>query len=74
MGISMSFFFVCFKPDHKSILKREKAELWQKADELEYENQLKNSAMWIDDSTISNCMSCNSGFSLMLRKVRNSIK
>jgi hypothetical protein len=54
-------------------LQREKAELWQKADELEYENQLKNSAMWIDDSTISNCMACNAGFSLMLRKVSDLV-
>ena len=48
---------------------REKAELWQKADQLEYENLLKANAMWLDDSAISNCMSCNSGFSMMLRKV-----
>ena len=48
---------------------KEKADLWQKADKLEYENMLKTNAMWIDDSAISNCMSCKSGFSLMLRKV-----
>lgn len=48
---------------------KEKAELWQKADNLEYENLLKTNAMWVDDATISNCMSCKNGFSLMLRKV-----
>lgn len=25
--------------------------------------------MWMDDSNVSNCMSCNNTFSLMLRKV-----
>ena len=48
---------------------KEKAELWQKADKLEYEKLLNTNAMWMDDSNVSNCMSCNSGFSLMLRKV-----
>ena len=48
---------------------REKAELWQKADNLEYENLLKTNAMWMDDSNVSACMNCNNQFSLMLRKV-----
>lgn len=30
---------------------------------------LKTSAMWIDDANVSNCMACNAGFSLLLRKV-----
>ena len=52
-------------------IKREKAELWQKADNLEYENLLKTNAMWVDDANVSNCMSCNAGFSILLRKVNN---
>lgn len=52
---------------------REKAELWKKADDLEYENLLKTSAMWIDDSNVTNCMACNSAFSLLLRKVGKEI-
>lgn len=48
---------------------REKAELWQKADSLEYENLLKTNAIWHDDANVHNCMSCNSQFGLMLRKV-----
>lgn len=47
---------------------KEKAELWQKADNLEYENLLKSTAMWQDDSTIHNCMKCASQFSFILRK------
>lgn len=47
---------------------KEKAELWQKADNLEYENLLKTNSMWLDDSNVSNCMSCNSQFGLLLRK------
>ena len=50
---------------------KEKADLWQKADNLEYENLLKTNAMWVDDASISKCMSCQSTFSLMLRKVFN---
>ena len=48
---------------------KEKAELWQKADTLEYENMLKTNAMWVDDKNCENCMNCNSAFSMMLRKV-----
>lgn len=48
--------------------------MWKKADDLEYENLLKTSAMWIDDSNVSNCMGCNSGFSLLLRKVKFNLK
>jgi len=47
---------------------KEKAELWQKADNLEYENILKNNAMWVDDAHVTHCLTCNNGFSLMLRK------
>lgn len=47
---------------------KEKADLWQKADTLEYENMLKSNAMWIDDKNCENCMSCSSQFSIMLRK------
>jgi hypothetical protein len=47
---------------------KEKADLWQKADKLEYENMLKSNAMWIDDKSCENCMSCSSQFSMMLRK------
>jgi len=48
---------------------KEKAELWQKADNLEYQNLLKSSSMWMDDANVTNCMNCNSHFSLILRKV-----
>lgn len=48
---------------------KEKAELWQKADNLEYQNLLKASSMWMDDANVTNCMNCNSHFSLILRKV-----
>jgi hypothetical protein len=48
---------------------KEKAELWQKADNLEYENLLKTSAMWIDDGKVSKCMNCDNQFTLLLRKV-----
>lgn len=48
---------------------KEKAELWQKADNLEYENMLKANAMWVDDSNVSHCLNCNSGFNILLRKV-----
>ncbi|RNA11299.1 FYVE and coiled-coil domain-containing 1-like isoform X1 [Brachionus plicatilis] len=47
---------------------KEKAELWQKADNLEYENLLKTNSMWLDDSNVSNCMNCNSQFGILLRK------
>ncbi|CAF0759395.1 unnamed protein product [Brachionus calyciflorus] len=47
---------------------KEKAELWQKADNLEYENLLKTNSMWLDDSNVSSCMNCNSQFGLLLRK------
>ena len=47
---------------------KEKADLWQKADKLEYENMLKSNAMWIDDKNCEHCMSCSSQFSMMLRK------
>jgi hypothetical protein len=48
---------------------KEKAELWQKADNLEYQNLLKSSSMWMDDANVTNCMNCHSHFSLILRKV-----
>ncbi len=48
---------------------KEKAELWQKADNLEYENLCKVNAMWVDDANVTSCYTCNSTFSLILRKV-----
>ncbi len=48
---------------------KEKAELWQKADNLEYENLCKVNAMWVDDANVTSCTTCSSTFNLLLRKV-----
>lgn len=47
---------------------KEKAELWQKADNLEYENLLKVNQMWVEDANVNSCLTCHSQFSLLLRK------
>lgn len=47
---------------------KEKAELWQKADSLEYENLIKVNVMWVDDAHVTKCLTCNSSFNILLRK------
>lgn len=48
---------------------REKAELWQKADDMEHEIKLKADDRWMDDSEVSHCLGCKAEFSFLLRKV-----
>ena len=48
---------------------REKAELWQKADDMEHEIKLKADDRWMDDSEVSHCLGCKTEFSFLLRKV-----
>lgn len=48
---------------------KEKADLWQKADNLEYEKLCRVNATWIDDDHVTNCLTCNSTFNILLRKV-----
>ena len=48
---------------------REKAELWQKADNMEHEIKLKADDRWMDDSEVSHCLGCKAEFSFLLRKV-----
>ncbi|CAH1772786.1 unnamed protein product [Owenia fusiformis] len=49
-------------------LLREKDNLWQKTDKLEYMQKVKASDKWMDDKEVPSCMNCNSDFSLMLRR------
>ena len=48
---------------------REKAELWQKADDMEHEIKVKADDRWMDDSEVSHCLGCKAEFSFLLRKV-----
>ena len=50
---------------------RDKDQLWQKTDKLQYIQKLMASGKWLDDSDVKKCMSCNAEFSWMLRKVGN---
>lgn len=47
---------------------REKAELWQKADDMEHEIKVKADDRWMDDSEVSHCLGCKTEFSFLLRK------
>ena len=49
---------------------REKAELWKKADDMEFEIKVKADDRWMDDSEVSHCLGCKAEFSFLLRKVR----
>ena len=48
---------------------REKAELWQKADDMEHEIKVKADDRWMDDSEVSHCLGCKAEFSFLVRKV-----
>lgn len=47
---------------------REKAELWKKADDMEFEIKVKADDRWMDDSEVSHCLGCKAEFSFLLRK------
>ena len=44
--------------------------MWQKTDELAYQQKVQASEKWVDDKTVLNCMMCNVTFSFTIRKVR----
>ena len=48
---------------------REKDSLWQKTDRLAHQHRLHMTEKWMDGSTVTNCLGCNSEFSFTLRKV-----
>jgi hypothetical protein len=52
---------------------REKADLWEKADSLEYESLFKAKAVWQEDANAKQCVECNKQFSFILRKVNQTV-
>lgn len=54
----------------KRIIKlvKEKADLWQKTDDLAYEQKLRASYQWMNSADIANCLICRAQFSMTVRK------
>ena len=48
---------------------REKANLWQKSDNLEHELKKKIGERWVDDVEVTKCTECQTEFSFLVRKV-----
>ncbi|XP_060078063.1 FYVE and coiled-coil domain-containing protein 1-like [Ylistrum balloti] len=47
---------------------REKDSLWQKSDQLAYQQKEKVKEKWMDDKTVLNCLGCKTEFSFTVRK------
>ncbi|KAK3106246.1 hypothetical protein FSP39_015970 [Pinctada imbricata] len=47
---------------------KEKDSLWQKTDELAYQQKVQASEKWLDDKNVLNCMGCKTPFSFTVRK------
>ncbi|VDI05792.1 Hypothetical predicted protein, partial [Mytilus galloprovincialis] len=49
-------------------LTRDKDSLWQKTDQLSYEQKLQAKDKWLDEKDITQCMQCRTEFSFTIRK------
>ncbi|CAC5395607.1 FYCO1 [Mytilus coruscus] len=49
-------------------LTRDKDSLWQKTDQLSYEQKLQARDKWLDEKDITQCMQCRTDFSFTIRK------
>ncbi|XP_071152759.1 FYVE and coiled-coil domain-containing protein 1-like isoform X1 [Mytilus edulis] len=49
-------------------LTRDKDSLWQKTDQLSYEQKLQAKDKWLDEKDITHCMQCRTEFSFTIRK------
>ncbi|XP_052093546.1 FYVE and coiled-coil domain-containing protein 1-like isoform X2 [Mytilus californianus] len=49
-------------------LTRDKDSLWQKTDQLSYEQKLQARDKWLDEKDITQCMQCRTDFSFTVRK------
>ncbi|XP_046570399.1 FYVE and coiled-coil domain-containing protein 1-like [Haliotis rubra] len=51
-------------------LVRDKDQLWQKTDQLAYQQKVQAKETWMDNNTATNCLKCKAEFSIWLRRVR----
>ncbi|XP_041347285.1 FYVE and coiled-coil domain-containing protein 1-like isoform X2 [Gigantopelta aegis] len=49
-------------------LVKDKDVLWQKTDQLTYDQKVKANEKWMDSGTVTHCLACNAEFSIWLRK------
>ena len=47
--------------------------MWKKADDMEHEIKVKATDRWVDDSEVTNCATCKTEFSFLVRRVGTSL-